>query len=257
MTFPTWSDPSNPPIVPPLGNRAAKDLGPLGILTATEPDLHLVRSGFTAPKSKNFLLGSLVVDGKNPMGLCLAGPYIGAPYAAMLMESLVARGVKQILILGWCGALDPQLSPGDLLLVEGALAEEGTSKSYLPLEDAHSLVRPHLGLFNGLAAHLEEESIPHVRGKIWTTDAIYRETRDKADHFTGLGALAVEMECSALFAVGAHRNIPVAALLVVSDSLAQDEWKPGFSKKEFKAGRRRASDALMAFAKNKLAIPNG
>ena len=42
------------------------------------------------------------------------------------------------------------------------------------------------------------------------------------------GVLTVEMEASALFALGKHRNIEVGAIFTISDSLADLKWKPEF-----------------------------
>ena len=152
--------------------------------------------------------------------------------------------------MGWCGGLTQDLSPGDLVIPDQAFVEEGTSKSYLPLGSDPATTCPDPALSEALSAHLTQEGIPHKHRSIWTTDAIYRETRDKVDHFKGQGACAVEMECSALFAAAQHRNIPTAALLVVSDSLAEKNWAPAFGKKEFKAARMAAKDRLLTFAQN-------
>jgi nucleoside phosphorylase len=56
------------------------------------------------------------------------------------------------------------------------------------------------------------------------------------------------MECSALFAAAAFRKVPIAALLVVSDSLARTDgaWDPGFNKKRFKTMRKQACGVAMA-----------
>ncbi len=256
MIFPTWSDPNNPPIVPPLGDRRAPDLGPVGILVSTEPDLKLFRSGLACkkegvrPKDHGFFLGSLMTEPEHFPGITVAGPYMGAPLGVMLLESLVARGAEQILIMGWCGGLIQDLAPGDLIIPDQAFVEEGTSRSYLPLGPEPAATCPDPALSEALGAHLTQEGISHKHRSIWTTDAIYRETRDKVDYFKGQGACAVEMECSALFAAARHRGIPATALLVVSDSLAEKKWAPAFGKKEFKAARITAKDRLLAFAKN-------
>ncbi len=89
-----------------------------------------------------------------------------------------------------------------------------------------------------------------VQGPVWTTDAIYRETPKKVAWFREQGALAVEMECSALFSVAAFRNVEVAALLVVSDSLAAGNWDPGFARTRFKTARQEACEAILAVSRD-------
>ena len=77
-------------------------------------------------------------------------------------------------------------------------------------------------------------------GRIWTTDAVYRETPEKVGNFQQQGILAVEMEVSALFSVAQFRQVELGAILVVSDELSSLKWQPGFKDKRFVAGRQTA-----------------
>ena len=92
--------------------------------------------------------------------------------------------------------------------------------------------------------------MPARRHSIWTTDAIYRETPKKMSWFQEKGALAVEMECSALFAAAEFRKVAITSLLVVSDSLASEagDWDPGFRKNKFKEARKSACKSIITFA---------
>jgi len=56
---------------------------------------------------------------------------VGAPVTALLMEELVARGAEQFLALGHVGSLQPDVELGDLVVVDRALRDEGTSHHYL------------------------------------------------------------------------------------------------------------------------------
>jgi uridine phosphorylase len=181
--------------------------------------------------------------------MSVTGPFIGAPYGVMLLESLIAKGARAVIVLGWCGSLSQDLVPGDLLVVEKALVDEGTSRHYMDLSGDLPTVHADAGLTASLAEALGASGLDvHFQSTIWTTDAIYRETPEKVAWYKDKGASAVEMECSALFAAAAFRKIPIAALLVVSDSLARDDgaWEPGFYKKRFKAMRKQACGVAMA-----------
>jgi uridine phosphorylase len=72
---------------------------------------------------------------------------------------------------------------------------------------------------------LTERSVPFVKGKTWTTDGIYRETRARAARRREEGCLVVEMEAAALFAVARFRKVPLVYLLYAGDSLAGQEWQ--------------------------------
>ena len=180
-------------------------------------------------------------------GISLAGPYIGAPYGVMLLESLVAKGARRIVILGWCGAVTPDLFIGDLIIPDQALCDEGTSRNYQDLDPDLGITLPDEVLSHDLAGYLDKTGTKVHRKSIWTTDAIYRETPGKIAWFRDRGAAAVDMECSALFAAARYRNVQATALLVVSDSLTSREWDPGFRKTKFKKARTHACQSVLSF----------
>jgi purine-nucleoside phosphorylase len=251
MNYPTWSDLNNDSIVPPLGARQAPDIGGAAILVSTEPDIRYLRTRLDKPKSQNFFMGTIMSPAMDsPAGMSIAGPYIGAPYGVMLLESLIAKGAKDIIVLGWCGAISSDLSCGDMILPDYAIVDEGTSRNYKGLDPDLPTTQPDKNLSEKLAAHLKSEGIVAHRGPVWTTDAIYRETPKKVAWFREKGACAVEMECSALFAVAEFRGVNITALLVVSDRVAtgSGDWDPGFSKKTFKAARKSACKSVLSFA---------
>lgn len=152
-------------------------------------------------------------------------PY-GAPSAVMLLEELIAFGVNRAVFVGYCGSIQDTVGLGEIVLPSNAIREEGTSYHYLPRGVE---CRADKILLHGLHQCLQKRQVPVNRGSIWTTDALYRETRKKIERYRAEGVLAVDMEMSALFAVGAVRMVRVAALLLVSDQLSHDGWTPGFS----------------------------
>src|SRR6056297_2245188 len=249
MSYPTSSDLNSPSIVPPLGKRKARSVGPAALMVSADPDMALIRQGFGTWQSRAFFNSRLLVKEDDPLGMSVAGPYIGAPYGVMLLESLIAKGARAVIVLGWCGGLSPDLAPGDLVVVKTALADEGTSRHYMDLPGNLPAVNADTHLTAKLAGALGTAGADvHADATIWTTDAIYRETPEKVAWYKDKGACAVEMECSALFAAAAFRKIPIAALLVVSDSLARTDgaWDPGFDKKRFKTMRKQACGVAMA-----------
>ncbi|MCK4767724.1 MAG: nucleoside phosphorylase [Desulfobacula sp.] len=249
MNYPTWSDLDSESIVPPLGARRAPDIGSVAVMVSCQPDINLIKLDTINPKVLPFFTSTLMIPDGCDKGTCVAGPFIGAPYGAMLLESLIARGASKIIVLGWCGAVTDQLEVGDIVLPCEAIVDEGTSCNYKVLDADIPSSIPDLNLTDQLADHLMSCKIGFQKTTIWTTDAIYRETENKVAHFRKLGAQAVEMECSALFSVAQYRNVRIAGLLVVSDSVASKDWDPGFRKECFKLARQNACDSVMAFAK--------
>lgn len=256
MNFPTWSDLNSESIVPPLGARKAPDLGPVALMVSCTPDVRLVKSQMDSPRVFAFFNNTLMTSKEGDKGICAAGPYMGAPYAAMLLESMIARGAQKIIVLGWCGAVNSDLNVGDIILAESAIVDEGTSCNYVRLDPALPCVESDPGLTQEFLDFWQSrkdekndlQPAQISRQTIWTTDAIYRETPKKIAYFKKLGASAVEMECSALFSVARFRKVQIAALLVVSDSVASKDWNPGFRKKRFKAARKTACERAVKFA---------
>lgn len=183
---------------------------------------------------------------EGPPALC--GPFLGAPQAVMGLEKVIALGARRIWVLGWCGSLQPDLKVGNLVLPTGALIEEGTSPHY-PIGTRESV--PDRSLSDMIDAALIQRGETCKRGRIWTTDAPYRETPSKISAYRDLGILAVEMEMSALMTVALYRSVKLSGLLVVSDELSNLTWHRGFSDPVFRRSVALAANTLFDLAKGK------
>ncbi|NWF53187.1 MAG: nucleoside phosphorylase [Syntrophaceae bacterium] len=162
----------------------------------------------------------------NGRKISVFGTPLGAPHAAIMLERLIAMGARKILCFGCCGSLQQQLGVGSLVVPTEAVCEEGTSAHY-PLPKT---VRGKADdqMVQLCLAKSEERKFKAVSGKVWTTDALFRETRGKTKLYSAKGVLAVEMEMSALLTVAAYRGVRLGGILVVSDELASLKWKTGF-----------------------------
>lgn len=145
----------------------------------------------------------------------------GAPLSAGLLEGVIAHGAKVIIACGGAGVLDPAIPLGRIIVPTAAIRDEGTSYHYLP--PGREVAANPLGL-EILREVLESQGDPYLFGKTWTTDAIFRETRSKIQARRAEGAIVVEMETAALFAVGAFRNVLVAQLLYAGDNVGGESW---------------------------------
>jgi hypothetical protein len=225
-------------IVRPLRRQHSPSLGALAVMISNAQDLSAVCRAWSPGEGlqQQGLFNSRLFHAPHmPVGSSAAGPIIGAPYAVMILETLVAWGARQILYFGWCGALTEDLQAGDLLLPTGAVIDEGTSPAYglSPGQTA----RPHGGWLDFLRSALADLGLAIHWGPVWSTDAVFRETPSRVARFAAQGALAVEMEVSALYTAARCLRVPLAAVLVVSDSLASGRWKPGFSTPRFVQAR--------------------
>ncbi len=227
--------------------------GKTAVIVSNEGDLLSLRDclGIDEKTARRFLMSRLYsVDGASASArLSVIGPVIGAPYAVILAETLIASGAETILFFGWCGSLSAGMKTGELLLPDGALADEGISRHYQKkngsAKELPDLVRrPSSAVVETVRNSLAAAGLRFHEGLVWTTDAIFRETPEKIAWYQGRQALAVEMEVSALFSVAAFRQVSVAAVLVVSDELFTLTWQPGFGQPEFIAMRQKIAEVI-------------
>ncbi|MFH0992877.1 MAG: nucleoside phosphorylase, partial [bacterium] len=91
--------------------------------------------------------------------------------AATLEEAIATLGIRKVVVFGSSGILDPKIVSGKIIVPTAAYRDEGTSYHYAPPADYIALPQAQR-----LAAILTELGVDHVAGKVWTTDAFYRET---------------------------------------------------------------------------------
>ena len=230
-------------IIRPNQQTPAYDLGPFAVMAAVSPDLNaLCKALYQGRCEARSLAMSRLYPKDSSENVSLVGPMMGAPYAAYLLESLIAWGAKQILFWGWCGAVSPHVHIGDIILPDCAFIDEGTSRHYQdkPADTATA----SKDMTCRLQEMLRAQGLSFHQGPIWSTDGIFRETPEKVLHFREKGALAVEMEASALFTVGRFRKVAVGAILIVSDELSDLSWQPGFKDRRFRDTRQAICKGL-------------
>ncbi len=161
-------------------------------------------------------------------GFCyVTGFGVGAPAMAMALEVLIALGVREFVLVGLAGSLQPEVLSSDIVLCCGALADEGTSAHYVPQE----FLKPSASLTKKLASAMKKSHMDYHIGPTWTTDAMFRETAAEVAHYQKRNILTVEMEASAFFAICAQKKTKGAAAFVISDELYRLQWEPHFGEK--------------------------
>lgn len=178
---------------------------------------------------------------------------VGAPGTVMIMEELIAAGARAFLGLGLAGSLQPGLGPGAAVLAQAAVRDEGTSGHYAdPAKEA----RADESLSAVVATALADAAIAATAGRVWTTDAPYRELRQTVARLRRGGVLAVDMETSAMYVLGAYREIAVANLLLIGDVLS-DPWLPAFHDDRLAGALEAVQDVMVQAASNALPRDRG
>jgi uridine phosphorylase len=143
-------------------------------------------------------------------------PGVGGPQSAHSLERAIASGVTRVLAVGGAGSLVETFSEGDVVVVQSAVRDEGTSFHYLPPGRAVDLDAEEV---RRLVAGLEALGIAASPGFTWTTDADFRETRSRIERRRAEGCVAVEMEAASLAAVCSFRSMRYGHLLYSGDAL--------------------------------------
>ena len=128
---------------------------------------------------------------------------IGGPSTGIAVEELARIGVTH--------ALQKEIRLGDLILVQGTVRDEGTSKTYI---DSIYPAIPDYELMNACVEAAEEEQIPAHVGMARSHDSFYTDREDEIDAlWSGRGVLGCDMETAALFVIGRLRGVKTASIL--------------------------------------------
>ncbi len=148
---------------------------------------------------------------------------IGGPSASIAMEELVMSGADTFIRIGTCGGMQLDVKSGDVVIANGAIRMEGTTREYAPIEfpavaDIH--------LTNALMESAREMGAPYHVGVVQCKDSFYGqhspermpvsyELLNKWEAWKRLGCLASEMESAALFVVASHLRVRAGSCFLV------------------------------------------
>jgi uridine phosphorylase len=184
---------------------------------------------------------------------------MGGPSVAIGMEELRELGVHTFLRVGTCGATQPEIKIGDLIIASGAVRTEGTADGYVPKE--FPAVADY-GVVSALLESARELGAPHFLGIIRAVDALYSDLlpdsmpdgprlRAELAMWARAGVIANDMESSTLFVVGSVRRVRAGSLLLCVDEVgagAIEHYDPAYMERMLRVAigaiqRLIASDA--------------
>ncbi len=235
--------------LPRLGKMAEQNVVHPTVLLAFQTHIadQLVHETHARPMGEGFSTQAVAPFWNGTLGgapISIQRLPIGAPMAASAFELLIESGARTFIVAGIAGSLTPDVPIGGIVIPTGALREEGTSYHYLPPEADPAT---DAGLTAALVMAAEARGFTPGVGRVWTTDAIFREMGWKVRQYGAAGILAVEMELAALLAVAQVRGVRLAAVLAISDELFHP-WTPGWHIEEFLAGSRAAANIALDVA---------
>ena len=175
-----------------------------------------------------------------PVAYC---PAYGAARAVEPVHVLGIVGTTNVVQIGSCGSLQPDVVTGDIVLPERATIGEGASQYYGGTDVAEA----NAGRVARAAALFAARDTYVHRGLTVTTSALLQQPPELLSRWAEAGHLAVDMETSAVFSAARAFRMRAASLLYVWDELPGRSWTDSFTTAEQRA-QARAGAAVFEVA---------
>ena len=219
-------DPNSEAVISPESFRPRQHYADTAILTFSHEIIEAVLNKYPH-RQVSKIQG---VNGRNPVWLVQAGELSFILYMVAMSSTLAATdvielncyaGPSKFIMFGSAGALDPDATKGRYVIPTEAYRDEGMSYHYVPPADYIKIKNA-----DRLAGMFETLGIPYVKGRVWTTDALYRETRDQIRKRRSEGCIAVDMELAGVQAVCDFHGFELFNFLQTGDVVDQIEYTP-------------------------------
>ncbi|MDF2655624.1 MAG: udp1 [Bacillota bacterium] len=136
---------------------------------------------------------------------------MGGASTGIAVEELHNIGVEYMIRVGSCGALDTRMKLGDLLIVNGAVRDEGTSRAYV--ESIYPAI-PDTQLLMSVIHAAQECKVRHFVGMARSHDSFYIDREEEiTEYWSKMGVMGSDMETAALFTIGSLRGVKTASVL--------------------------------------------
>lgn len=211
-----------------------------------------IAASFTDPKFVTDSRGYLVFSGHyRDVFMTVCATNMGGPTVAIALEELAHMGANTFIRVGSCGAVQPHLGPGDIVISTGAVRLGGTGNSYLPM---YYPAVPTFQVTRALVDAAAQLNVPVHLGIGAAGDAFYAPKEGRAD-MAKAGVMSIEMESDTLYIVGQFRGWRTGALFATDGT--PTEVKPAWGEEAFKRGEQQmieiGLEAMRALALQDLA----
>lgn len=143
-----------------------------------------------------------------------------SPDTAITTEILCNAQAQNMIRIGSCGALTADIEIGDIVVIDSAIRGEGVTPYYV---DSNFQAKSDPKLTDALEEVAKMSGLKVHRGKVWTTDALLKETREHVGKAISQGAITVDMVTSVFLTLCQLYKIPATAIVAVSDNIITGE----------------------------------
>ena len=163
-----------------------------------------------------------------------------SPDTAITTELLCTAGVETLVRVGSCGSLQETVKLGDIVIATGAVRGDGASPRYVP-EDFDTVSHPRV--VEALTRAAENLDVRIHHGRVFTTDALFRETPELLAGLERQGVAAIDMVTAAFLTVARVKGARAGAILAVSDECVTG--KLGFHGPSFREAEKQAMEIAL------------
>lgn len=154
--------------------------------------------------------------------ISVMGTGMGVPSIGIYSYELIhTYGVKNLIRVGSCGAIQKDLNLYDVILGIGASTNSNYAHQY-NLPGTYSATAS-FELLEKAKKAADEKGTPVRVGNILTSDTFYSADETEVERWAAMNVLAVEMEAFALYCNAAAAGVNALCILTVSDSIVNDE----------------------------------
>lgn len=167
--------------------------------------------------------------------ISVQGTGMGIPSISIYATELIKDyGVKNLVRIGSCGAVKPEINLRDIILAEGASTDSQTNKLVFGGADFAAIANFEL-LLKAYNVVKEKKMNVHV-GNVLSSDIFYSDDPNFWKIWAKYGILGIDMEATALYSIAAKYGVKALTILTVSDQIVRgeattsEERQTGFSK---------------------------
>lgn len=146
---------------------------------------------------------------------------IGGPACGGYLDELTGFGVTKVMFCGGGGVLDKSITVGIPMIVTSAIRDEGMSYHYVA---PSRYIDTNAEVVKEIENHLNSIGMHYITGRVWTTDAFYRETKSRIQARKEEEAQIVDMEQAGCIAVAQFRKIKYGAIIYAGDDVSGEVW---------------------------------
>lgn len=198
-----------------------QDIGKYVVMPGTPDRLTALVKNIKNPlKNFSFMEHTMYTGEYNGVRITAMNGGMFSANTAITTEIVCSIQGENLIRLGSCGALRDDIKVGDLILTTGSLRGDGVTPYYV---DNSFVTEPDPQLTGALEKAAKKLGATMHTGKVWSTDALLRETKELVDSKAAAGAIAVDMVSSAFLTIAQINKVKAASILAVSDNVMTGE----------------------------------